>query len=108
MKRNPCGLTVLAAYQRRLCCAKSFVWKSALPSEGLSYVDAFAGVRPTGVKRIRLTCPECGRRLLSSVGTCEDGCCIIHELPPHKSKKAKKPGHKKTTRLNNKQDRRRT
>jgi len=42
--------------------------------------------RPTGVKRKRLKCPECGRRVLSSVRLCHDGCCIIHTLPMHKPK----------------------
>lgn len=42
--------------------------------------------RPKGIKRIRLTCPKCGRRLLASVSTCEDGCCLYFTIPPHKPK----------------------
>lgn len=44
------------------------------------------GARPKRIKRKRLKCPSCGRRLLSSVSTCHDGCCVLHFLPAHKSK----------------------
>lgn len=46
-----------------------------------------------GVKRIRLTCPVCKRRLLSSVRVGSDLEGILHTLPPHKPK-----GYKKRTR----------
>lgn len=36
------------------------------------------------VKRIRMTCELCGRRLKSSVRTDHDGDYFIHCLPPHK------------------------
>lgn len=42
--------------------------------------------RPTGVKRMRLTCPECGRKILSSVELINDGDFLVHTLPPHKPK----------------------
>lgn len=59
----------------------------------VSYIEARSGVRPAGVKRLRLKCPQCGRRLLSSVRTCDDGCCILHFIPPHKPRGWwKKPG----------------
>jgi hypothetical protein len=40
--------------------------------------------RPTGIKRIRMVCPTCKRRLIASVSTCEDGCCLYFSIPPHK------------------------
>jgi hypothetical protein len=48
--------------------------------------EFFPTDRPTGVKRIRLECPVCGRRMLSSVEMNHDGDYIIHSLPPHKPK----------------------
>ena len=47
---------------------------------------AGAFVRPVGVKRMRLVCPKCKRKILASVRTCEDGCCLYQVLPPHKPK----------------------
>lgn len=44
------------------------------------------GARPERIKRKRLKCPRCGRRVWSSISTCHDGCCVLHFLPPHKSK----------------------
>lgn len=46
----------------------------------------FYDVRISGVRRKRLTCPKCKRRIMSSVRLCHDGCHIIHELVPHKPK----------------------
>lgn len=42
--------------------------------------------RQVGVKRIRLECVECGRRLMASIHVCHDGCCVIFSMPPHKPK----------------------
>lgn len=39
---------------------------------------------PPKVKRIRITCPTCKRRVLSSVEADNDGGYIYHRLPPHK------------------------
>ncbi len=50
------------------------------------YFDASEGVRPTGIKRKRLKCPRCSRRLMSSVSVCDDGCCVYHRIPTHKPK----------------------
>lgn len=52
-------------------------------------VNVFADyrdVRPIGVKRMKLKCPECGRKVTASVRTCEDGCCLFQYLPSHKPK----------------------
>lgn len=38
------------------------------------------------VKRIRMTCALCGRRVLSSVRVDHDGGAVIHSIPPHKPK----------------------
>jgi hypothetical protein len=43
--------------------------------------------RPVGIKRIRMICPVCKRRIKASVSTCEDGCCLYFTIPPHKPKK---------------------
>lgn len=39
-----------------------------------------------GIKRIRIKCELCGRRILSSIKINHDGDYIIHYLPPHKTK----------------------
>ena len=55
--------------------------------------------RPRGVKRKRLTCPKCKRKMLRSIEVCHDGCCTYHSLPPHKPKgwwkRKKKPRREK-------------
>jgi len=38
------------------------------------------------IKRIRMTCPVCKRRVLSSISLGHDEDYIRHELPPHKPK----------------------
>jgi len=43
--------------------------------------------RPIGIKRIKMVCPECKRKIMPSVSTCEDGCCLYFTIPPHKPKK---------------------
>lgn len=52
----------------------------------INWGAAHAGERPVGVRRRRMKCPACGRRLMSSVRPCDDGCHVIHSLPPHKRK----------------------
>lgn len=53
--------------------------------------------RPSGVKRIKLRCPVCRRRLTASVQATMDAD-ILHRVPRHKSKgwnrKKKSPGRK--------------
>lgn len=51
---------------------------------GLDHFDISDGLLPVGVKRIKITCPKCKRRVWSSVATCDDGCCLYHVLVPHK------------------------
>ena len=41
--------------------------------------------RPKNVKRLRLRCPRCGRRVKSSVW-CDDDGDVYHNIPPHKPK----------------------
>lgn len=57
-------------------------------------IMSWHGHRPHGVKRIRVKCPVCGRRMWSSVSQCHDGCCITHSIPPHKVKMWWKKGRK--------------
>lgn len=61
---------------------------------GYSYGFYFGNRPRPEVKRIRMQCPVCERRVWSSVSVCHDGCCVLHTLPTHKIKgwwkKAKK------------------
>ncbi|MHA2064122.1 MAG: hypothetical protein ACXABY_07050 [Candidatus Thorarchaeota archaeon] len=37
--------------------------------------------------RIRVKCPECGRRMIGQAMYCDDACCIFIRVPPgHKRK----------------------
>ena len=70
----------------KLCDGKFYSeWESA-KGHALTWWEAQGGERPTGVKRRKLKCPKCGRRLWSSVNLCHDGCCLLHSIPPHKPK----------------------
>lgn len=64
------------------------VWKS-YPNRsvavGLGY--SYGEKQPVkGIQSIRMKCPRCGRRVMSSIKVCEDGCCTTHSIPPHKIK----------------------
>lgn len=56
---------------------------------------------PDGIKRRRLKCPECGRRMMSSVILDEDFDYIHHYIPPHKPKGWWKKSKKKAKKTNN-------
>jgi hypothetical protein len=47
-------------------------------------------------KRVRVTCPECGRRLIGWMSVCHDGCCVRYTVPRHKRKGWWKKGKKKS------------
>ncbi|MHB8089510.1 MAG: hypothetical protein ACYDH2_14815 [Anaerolineaceae bacterium] len=47
------------------------------------------------LKRIRIACPKCGRRVMSSISLGHDEDYILHELPPHKTKHWWKHSEKK-------------
>jgi len=38
------------------------------------------------VRSTRVKCPVCGRKLMSDAKTCDDGCCVYHNIPSHKKK----------------------
>jgi len=38
------------------------------------------------MSRKKVKCPECGRKLYPRIGFCEDGCCVLTRIPPHKKK----------------------
>jgi len=42
--------------------------------------------RSTGIKRKRLKCPNCKRRVFSSIRVDCNGSDVFHDLPPHKPK----------------------
>lgn len=73
--------------QDRMCSGGGqFVeWENA-GEHAIGEWDAKMGMRPEGVKRKRVKCPECKRRLMTSVQACDDGCCVGHSIPPHKPK----------------------
>lgn len=48
------------------------------------------------VKRIRMKCQICGRKVLSSVRVDHDGLELYHSIPPHKIKKWWKKTKKKS------------
>ena len=52
--------------------------------ENIIWWGFIMGVRPAKVKRMRITCPLCGRRVMSSVA--QDDGEIYHHIPPHKPK----------------------
>lgn len=96
--------------KKRLCPGRAIGITDSAPEDSPSHPsvgwwDASEGVRPTGIKRYRVKCPECGRKLMTSVSLCDDGCCIYHRIPPHKPKgwwkkgKKAKSGKKKNKRL---------
>ena len=90
--------------QEELCNGKleySIYEKPKRVNEDVDYTGFFncLGIRPSKVKRIRLQCPVCGRRVWSSVDQ-NDGE-IYHSLPPHKPKgwwKKKKDRRKEKSR----------
>ena len=61
-------------------------WRQAKKGESVHEWAAKQGVRPERVKRPRMKCPQCGRKIIASVRVCDDGCCIIFYIPPHKPK----------------------
>lgn len=66
----------------------------------------YAQQLPSGLKRMRLTCDTCRRKIVSSIKICEDGCCVNHVIPPHKPKgwwKRKKVMQKKKRKGKNRQ-----
>ena len=58
-------------------------WESA-PEHDVDWYGASLGELPTGIKRRKMVCPRCKRRVTSSIRICDDGCCIVHYIPPHK------------------------
>mgnify|MGYP001195922342 CR=1 FL=1 len=75
----------------KMCPAiDNLIWQKA------KYPVGFYGVayeqRPENCKRIRIVCPVCKRRLMSSVEWEHDGDYIIHSLPTHKPKEWWKKG----------------
>ena len=48
--------------------------------------DSWINVAPKIVASKRVKCPKCGRKMMSAVRYCPDGCCAYHCIPPHKVK----------------------
>lgn len=71
---------------KELCNGSARVWEK-LPKTHELHGRIWSNERPAGIKRKRLTCPKCKRRLMSSVKLYHDGDEVIHDIPPHKPKK---------------------
>ena len=57
------------------------------PDREFTWWQAQAGMLPKGIKRSRVTCPKCGRRMDAGIYVCHDGCCLIWVIPAgHKVK----------------------
>lgn len=80
---------------------KNFGGIESAGDKSISYLGAMFGEIPTGIKRKRLKCPRCKRRVLSSIRADHDGYDVFHDLPPHKPKgwwKKKRPKKKRKRR----------
>lgn len=74
-------------FDERGLCIGWWSWIEDLKTTATVHHTEGGMVRPEGVKRMRLRCPRCGRRVWSSISTCSDGCCVYHNIPPHKPKR---------------------
>jgi len=66
------------------------IWKKATKKQaipGLGWCWFTGAFRPKWIKRPRMRCPKCGRRLVASVELEHDGLDLIFSIPPHKPKK---------------------
>lgn len=69
---------------KRICNGKlPGVWVKIGP---IQPVADFNPPRPKWCKRMRMRCPECGRKLWSSISINHDSDYLIHSLPLHKPK----------------------
>lgn len=66
--------------------SKNTVWKPAGKHQVSYFKIMWSNLRPSGVKRTKVVCPVCKRKIVPSVQYCHDGCCIIFSIPPHKKK----------------------
>ena len=57
--------------------------------------STFGDITLRNVKRIRVKCSVCKRRMLADIRICHDGCCLTYILPPHKIKYWWKKGKKR-------------
>jgi hypothetical protein len=73
-------------YRGPMCPGSTEIVRDEHNPNPIHHDDALYGVRPEGIKRIRIKCTKCKRRVMSSVSACHDGCCVRHKLPPHKPK----------------------
>ena len=68
-------------------CEYQSAWDGEVQEGAEKYLERgifIRGDRPIAIKRKRLKCPKCGRRLMSSVWIHDND--IIHQIPPHKIK----------------------
>jgi hypothetical protein len=66
---------------------KTIIWEKLQPGQDVEFTGTVFNLRPLGIKRKRMVCSKCKRRLWSSVELHHDGRDIIHTIPPHKPKK---------------------
>ena len=84
---------------KELCPGKAAtIWKETNHPE-LQGFQGFGSSRPSvKVKRVRIKCELCGRRVWSSVQVDHDGGIVFHTIPSHKPKgwwKIKKTKHRR-------------
>ena len=91
---NIFGKYVRNIMKTNVCPAGNFRILDEKQDGGLTWHEAQTGVLPPGIKRIKIICPICKRRVTSVVHTCHDGCCIYHTLPAHKPRGWWKKGKK--------------
>ena len=64
-------------------------------SKMVDHWEATMGKLPSGIKRPRVQCPVCKRRMKANIRVCSDGCCIAFMVPRHKVKEWWKKKKKK-------------
>jgi len=62
----------------------------------IDHWEASTGVLPSGIKRPRVKCPKCKRKMLANIRPCSDGCCIAFMIPRHKKKGWRKKKKRKS------------
>jgi len=77
----------IAMRKEDLCRDNQKIFEPIPRGQDVAFTGDPFNLRPLGVKRKRMTCSKCKRRLWSSVELDHDCVDIIHSIPPHKPKK---------------------
>ena len=71
----------------RACCRVNSLKRLEKEKSDSHFGWGGLGRPPNLVKRKRVICPVCKRRMWASFRFCHDGCCIMYSIPKHKVKK---------------------